>query len=255
MWMTWLEVYFAQDAEAQICARVLEQAFPGVIWAVRSCEEKDWQTFWRTHFKRRQIGASLELIPVWEKDHHAAAGRHAILIDPGLSFGTGDHFTTRFCLEMMDELFAENVPDSMLDVGTGSGILSIAAAKLGCPGIYAVDHDEYSLTQAAENIKLNQVAARVELAPCDITKAPPRGQYPFVCANIYGNLLIKVAHHLVKNCRGYLILSGILQQEEEQVAQAFLAQGGREIIRDGGGEWTGLVFDFSKRDTRKDSGF
>ncbi|NCC50260.1 MAG: 50S ribosomal protein L11 methyltransferase [Spartobacteria bacterium] len=240
----WIEVYFERDIEAQICARALDLAFPGIVRAVRSCREKDWQTFWRAHFKRRQVGAALELIPVWDERPEAAPDRHAILIDPGLSFGTGDHFTTRFCLEMLDELFARQVPESMLDVGTGSGILSIAAAKLGCPRVDAVDNDEYSLAQAAENLKLNRVDTVVTLAPHDITQGPPEGVYPFVCANIYGKLLIRVAHHLVATCRGYLVLSGILQREEEQVAQAFLAQGGREIVRDGGGEWTGLVFDF-----------
>jgi ribosomal protein L11 methyltransferase len=167
-----------------------------------------------------------------------------VVINPGLSFGTGDHFTTRFCLEMIDSLSLPQAPASFLDVGTGSGILAIAAARLGARRVVATDNDERALEHARANAKLNGMSKRIRWVVSDITAdALPTGGFDIVCANLYGTLLAGVAPALVRAAKKRLILSGIREQETDMVSDAFIEAGARETVRDGNGEWSGLVFE------------
>jgi ribosomal protein L11 methyltransferase len=183
---------------------------------------------------------------VWAKHAAKAKGRKTILVDPGLSFGTGEHFTTRFCLEMVDRLCQNSAPVSMLDVGTGSGILAIAALKLGCKHVLGTDNDAAALEQAKKNARLNRVEDRLALRAQDITAAMPKRKFDLVCANILGPLLQQVAPSLARLTKRHLVLSGIREVELDAVAEAYLQNGGREIGRDGNGEWGGLLFAFGK---------
>ncbi len=240
----WIEAYFMDELSAKAAAEKIAAAFPVRATAIRALESKDWQNFWRHHFKRREIGKSLLIVPDWE-DNGDTGGRAVIRLEPGLSFGTGDNFTTRFCLEMIDELFLKRVPESFLDVGAGSGILSIAAAKLGCPRILAVENDELAVASARENLERNGVADRITLESHDILRGWDGGKYEFVCANIISGVLIQAAPALTEIASRLLVLSGILEWECDGVAEVYQRLGGREIIRDGDGQWCGLVFEFS----------
>jgi ribosomal protein L11 methyltransferase len=162
-----------------------------------------------------------------------------------MSFGTGDHITTRFCLEAIDRLCRPRPAASLLDAGTGSGILAIAAAKLGVPRIVAIDSDPLAVAQARENLRMNRVAGRVRLRTGDITSAAPLGRFDVVCANLFGGLLIRAAARLCRAARRRLVLGGIREIEADAVADAYAALGAREIERDGDGEWCGLVFDLA----------
>lgn len=240
----WIEVYFDNHAAAALAAEVV-RARRGVRGAiVRVTRTHDWLTFWKHHFKPVNIGDRLRICPVWEKKAARVKGRETILVDPGLSFGTGEHFTTRFCLEMVDRLCQNSAPVSMLDVGTGSGILAIAALKLGCRRALGTDNDATALEQAVKNAALNGVADRLKLKVQDITAASPRIRYDLVCANILAPVLQQVAPALVAVTRRHLVLSGIREMELDSVAEPYLQQGGREIGRDGDGEWGGLLFEF-----------
>lgn len=242
----WIEVYFEEPAEAELAAEVV-RARRGIRGAiVRVTRTRDWLTFWKHHFKPVNIGQQLRICPVWERAAAKAKGRKTILVDPGLSFGTGEHFTTRFCLEMVDRLCQKSAPKSMLDVGTGSGILAIAAIKLGCPKALGTDNDATALEQAVKNAKLNGVADRLTLKTQDITTASPRIKYELVCANILAPVLVQVAPALVGVTKRHLVLSGIREMELDSVAEPYLQQGGREIARDGDGEWGGLLFEFGR---------
>jgi len=242
----WLEVYFPSDIQAEI-ARQLMTDREGVRAAqIRQTTPRDWESFWRHHFHTQDIGSRLRICPVWEKKSQPKDKRVTVLINPGLSFGTGDHFTTRFCLEMIDRLCQKIAPSSMLDVGTGSGILAIAAAKLGCGRVLGLDNDPQCITQARENAELNGVAGKVEWRSFDVMHDAVPGPYDVVCANLFSEMLIGVAPALARAAKLRLILSGIRETQMDGVADAYHATGGREIVRDGDGEWGGLVFDYSK---------
>ncbi len=239
----WLELYFDEPGRAEIIAAAVH-AWPEVIaTAIRRETPRDWQTFWRHHFHAVNIGQHLRIVPVWAPEPPAHAGDRAIIhLDPGLSFGTGDHFTTRFCLEMIDRLVPAGDVSSMLDVGTGSSILAIAAGKLGVARILAIDHDAIALEQARENLRLNGLEGSVELRVGDVMKERTEGSFDLVCANVYTTVLLSIAPALVAGTRKYLVLSGIRDPELDQVAHAYAAAGLDEIFRDGNGEWGGLAF-------------
>jgi ribosomal protein L11 methyltransferase len=238
----WIEVYFDKDLEALLAAHAVRR-WKGVHAAQpRVCRGRDWLAFWKLHFRARDIGRRLRIRPVWEKGGAAPRGRKTLWLDPGLSFGTGEHFTTRFCLEQLDRLCGPGVK-TMLDVGTGSGILAIAAARLGVKRIAAFDHDAQALEQARENVRRNRASAAIRLSVRDMEKdGLPRGPFDVVTANVYSRLLIEAAPALARATRRHLVLSGIREFELDSVAEAFMAQGGQEVARDGDGEWGGLVF-------------
>ena len=243
----WIELYFDTDAEAVRASRA-SAGQPGVLGAgTRLCRARDWQSFWRHHFHAHDVGTRLRICPTWEARRDRAPGRVRLLLDPGLSFGTGEHFTTRFCLEMLDTLCQKSRPLSMLDVGTGSGILAMAAAKLGVRRVLGTDNDAQALEQARRNLALNRLGRRIRLAVMDITTAPPPGRFDLVCANIYARILIEVAPALVRCAQKHLVLSGIREHELDGVAETYLDLGLREIGRDGDGQWGGLVLECRTR--------
>ncbi len=245
----WLEIYCEQPGEAELLAAAV-QGWPEIFaTSTRSESVRDWQTFWRHHFHVTDIGERLRIIPVWEDA--AADGRAVIHLDPGLSFGTGDHFTTRFCLEMIDRLVPRHQLDSMLDVGTGSAILAIAARLLGASRVIGTDFDAIAIEQARENAKLNDMEDQIELVVGEAREGLPKGSFDLVCANVYTTVLLEIAPALVEATGKFLALSGIRDPELDQVANAYAALGLEEIFRDGNGEWGGLAF--KKMNTMKTS--
>ena len=207
--------------------------------SIRRCEDRDWQSFWRLHFKPQEIGDQLFICPEWIDEE--VDGRIRIWIRPGLSFGTGNHFTTRFCLEALDQLGDHLKGAHVIDLGTGSAILAVAALKLGAQHVVAIDHDEFSMEQARINAELNGVLAGIELKRLDLTHDTLSETGPVVCANIYGALLIELAPIIARAAEKHLILSGIRSIELDAVAETYTGFGFNELIRDSDGEWAGLV--------------
>lgn len=232
----------ARQAEAW-ARRGIPEAFGVVSARARRCEEREWTGFWRRHFRTTDVGKRLRVVPAWEKAPDRK--RVNLKIDPGLSFGTGMHFTTRFCLEQLEAaLEGEGAGVDMLDAGSGSGILAIAAAKLGAGRVDAFDFDPVCVAQFGKNRRMNGVPAgriRYELGDVATWKAPQR--YGVVCANILSQVLIRTAGRLWKTTAGRLILAGIRDQEADEVAEAFLRLGAREAVRDSDGEWCGIVME------------
>lgn len=242
---TWLELYFDHEVEALLAQRALAR-LPGVLGSgLRGCANRDWQSFWKHHFHAHDVGQRLRIVPVWEERTDRARGRLRLVLDPGLSFGTGEHFTTRFCLESIDRLCRKPLPASLLDVGTGSGILALAAARLGVRRVVAYDNDPLCLVHARANLRRNGLAGRVKLGTHDLLKDPPPGRFDVVCANVYGRVLMDAAPVLAGCTRRQLVLSGLREHELDGVADTFQALGGREVARDGDGQWGGLVMDWS----------
>lgn len=245
---TVIEVYFASYEAAALAAEVLRRR-PGVISAdVRRQAHRDWKGFWRHHFHTFDVGARLRVRPAWERKRKTGAGgRRTVVIEPGLSFGTGDHFTTRFCLEAVEQLCRKAPPAALLDVGTGSGILALAAARLGVRRVVAVDSDPAALAEARVNAALNHLGGRVAWRETDITRTAPAGRFDVVCANLNSALLIGCAGRLLAAARGSLAVSGVLEAEADGVAEAYVSRGAREVMRDGDGQWAGMVFRAARR--------
>lgn len=198
---------------------------PGVSYI----KEEDWANNWKEHFKPSRIGTRLVIKPTWE-DYTAKEDDIIIELDPGMAFGTGTHPTTRLCLEAMERIFFGDLPfgsgekaspAEILDVGTGSGVLSIAAAKLGARRVVALDIDPEAVAVAEENLALNRIAGAVRVGVEPL--AETSGVYDIVLANILAEELVRLGAELFSRVgtNGYLILSGILTEKEDLVCQGF----------------------------------
>jgi ribosomal protein L11 methyltransferase len=233
-----LEIYFNDTIEAELAARAMEH-FPTFGKSIREYADEEWAESWKKHFKPMDIGQKLRVVPPWLAGQ---SKRIELVINPGLSFGTGNHFTTRFCLEQLDRFVPQSGAKTMLDIGTGSGVLAIAAVKLGVDSALGVDFDPICVECSAENAEVNGVADRTSFRQHDITHGWSDEKYDIVCANIYSTLLIDNASTLLRVAGKYLMLTGIREMELDGVADTFVQLGGREIVRDSDSEWGGLVF-------------
>ncbi len=242
--VVWIELYFDDAVRALLAERVFRLDSRVQAVSMRGLAERDWTRFWKRHFHSFNVGEKLRISPVWEKRKRPGPGRRTVIIDPGMSFGTGEHFTTRFCLEALEKFCRDKPAASLLDVGTGSGILALAAARLGVKRVVATDTDKQALACARANLALNKLQGKVRLIHRDVTTAVPRERFEMVCANLYAGLLLAAADNLVQLTRRLLILSGIQAAETDWVVDAFLERGGKELIQDGNGEWAGLVYQF-----------
>lgn len=192
-------------------------------------KREDWAESWKKHFKPIEIkdrsrSPSLLVKPSWSKKR-PAKNQAVLILDPGLSFGTGQHPTTSFCLHAIVRCLKTGQTRSFLDIGTGSGILAIAAAKLSYAPVHAFDFDPESVRVARENASKNRVANQIKLTRSDITKLPlhPAKQFDLVCANLISTLLIAERRRIVNRVKpgGALVLAGILAAEFSQVERAF----------------------------------
>lgn len=191
---------------------------------------RDWAEAWKRHIKPLDIAGRLLVKPTWSR-RQPRRDQVVVLIDPGLSFGTGQHPTTAFCLEQVVALRPVGNGRSLLDIGTGSGILAIAAARLGYAPVEAFDFDPEAVTVAVENAGLNGVGDRVRPAVRDLRRLPPtpRRRFDVVCANLLADLLLAQPGRIVSRVApgGTLVLAGILATEFTRVADAYAALGWR----------------------------
>ena len=269
---TQMQVYLSDPAQADEAARRLKAALAlvGSNAQVGASEvpDEDWKLSYRRHFKIEPIGRRLVTVPTWELDVFKESGefsdRIPLVLDPGMAFGTGKHETTRACLEYIDELAGDGA-QSFLDMGCGSGILSIAAAKLGFSPVAGFDIDEDAVNASRENAALNGVKVDYRLfalgkgaVTLDESIEAAKGVYPdlalqgrdvgsgaapfapadFVVANILGPLLIAFADEIAGYAKKTLIVSGILNELYPEVRGAFAALGFSEVSRKTIGEWT-----------------
>ncbi len=207
---------------------------------LRKMAANSWLQSWKKHFKPLEIGSTLLVKPGWSK-RRCKPGQAAVILDPGLSFGTGQHPTTEFCLRGVVSVRKEVKNPSFLDVGTGSGILAIAAAKLGFSPVDAFDFDPDSISVASKNAARNRVVPRIRFWRQDVAALPKSGerQYTLICANLLADLLMVHRDRLAARVEpgGSLVLAGILQTEFEKVLSCYLAGGFRCVSHRIGGEW------------------
>ena len=202
----------------------------------RVVHEADWADAWKRHFPVLRVGQRLVIRPTWRR-HRPSPGDVVLALDPGMAFGTGTHPTTRLCLTALEDWIEAG--ETVFDVGTGSGILAIAAALLGASHVDAVDIEPVAVRQAAENLDRNDVTGCVRIAEGSAdAAASPGGAYDLVLANIIARILIEIATDLVTAVKpgGTLILSGIIEPKEAGVLETFRGLGlelrGREQMED-----------------------
>lgn len=219
----------------------LSELFPdGMVGEVETTETgaDDWQR-WKEHFKPIKVSPRIVIKPTWEP-YTPEGGEVIVDIDPGMAFGTGSHETTRLCCMLLDKTIAGG--EDLLDVGTGTGILAIAASKLGAGNIDAIDIDEPSVVISKENAELNGVLSKMQISSTPLEKLS--GFYNIVVANILAEPLITMSGDVSARLHkgGYLILSGILKEKADSVVGAYLTEGLKLEERLEEGDWAALLF-------------
>jgi ribosomal protein L11 methyltransferase len=211
--------------------------------ATRKIRREDWAHSWKRHFKPISIAARLLIKPSWSRCK-ARGGQAVVVLDPGLSFGTGQHATTSFCLRELVRHRRARQRQSLLDLGTGSGILAIAAAKLGYTPVEAIDFDPDAVISAKANARRNRIGSRIRLWRQDVTKLKTGRRFDVICANLMHNLLLAERRRILNRLQpgGVLILAGILETQFAQVESAYEAAGLKLIRTRVEKEWQSGAF-------------
>ncbi|MBN1382986.1 MAG: 50S ribosomal protein L11 methyltransferase [Deltaproteobacteria bacterium] len=198
-----------------------DQATPS--YKTETVADSDWGEEWKKYFKPLRVSKSIVIKPTWERCEPVGSDI-VIEIDPGMAFGTGQHPSTRMCLEALEELMVKKKEDKkchVLDVGTGTGILGIASAKLGADRVICVDIDKKAIAIARENAKINEVQTRIRFINRDVATVDE--PFDLIIANLTANLLVKLHKHLISLLEqdGHLILSGIIEQDKPEIEKHY----------------------------------
>ncbi len=238
--LTQVQIFFPEKekiAAAQKCLKdALEIVGVNPQIEVGEIPDQDWKLAYRRHFKTEKIGRRIIVHPPWEP---MPTDGIVLTLDPGMAFGTGKHETTRACLEYIDELSDKSAADAtFLDMGCGSGILSIAAAKLGYAGVRGFDVDQEAVDASMENAAGNGVTVEYFKYGLGAKVKKELGAADLVAANILGPLLIRFVDEIVPCVKKHLIISGILTTLYPEVLAAYEARGLKEVSHKTIGEWT-----------------
>ena len=212
-------LYLPQEPGWQERLAMLQSSFDEVkVTTGGQVRDEDWAENWKKFYHPLEVGRQLVICPSWE-EFSPRPEQKVVILDPGSAFGTGYHWSTRLCLEFLEDVAPR---EPMLDLGTGSGILAIAAHKLGVHDILAVDNDPVAVKVARENVEINGASIRVELA----SKAAPEG-YALVTANLIASILKEMAADLFACLApgGLLICGGIICERKHEVIEALQSAG------------------------------
>ena len=199
--------------------------------------EQDWNEEWKKGFSPLDVGKRFTILPPWEKRREA---RINLIIDPGMAFGTGHHETTRSSLVLMEKYAVMCAKERFLDLGAGTGLLAIAASRLGYRHIVAVDTDPLAIEATRKNVELNQVT-NVDIREGSVFEAP--GTFDCIAANIISGVLVQLAPALPSHLKpgGIAVLSGILRGQENEVMKATTQAGLKLLEQYRDGKWVSLV--------------
>lgn len=225
--------------------------------SLKKVRREDWAESWKKHFKPLKIGRSLLIKPSWSRVK-LLPGQQCVVLDPGLSFGTGQHPTTEFCLRQLEKRAKEANRHldpkqkrglSFLDVGTGTGILAISAAKLGYGPVHAFDFDPVAVKVARENAIGNGNASEIKFWRGDLKKmsSKSRQQFDVICANVEFDVLksehAKIIHRLKP--QGILILAGILKKQFPAILETYTKAGLKRVAEKVKKEWHSGAFEWA----------
>jgi len=223
-----------QQQRARITSAALLAGVPPKAIAIHVLSEQDWSTAWQKDWHGQPVGNSLWVRPSFCPS--GPVGNVDIVLDPGMAFGTGSHATTRLCLMAVERICRDKPPATLLDMGAGSGILAIAALKLGAGSALAIDMEEESVAACKTNAKMNDVSMQVERG-----SVPPEQAFELVVANILAGPLIDMAASLSACVGSTLVLSGLLNSQIEAVSKPYLdAELTIERV-DSEGEWAAIT--------------
>jgi len=217
----------------QINAALTRLGFASDSITLTVLENEGWETAWQKDWRAMPVGQRL-----WVRPSFCDApgdDRIDIVLDPGMAFGTGTHPTTQLCLEAVERVCLQQAPATLLDMGAGSGLLAIAALKLGAGSALAVDMEEESVEACNANAAINGVCLDAVL-----DDTPPVQQFDLVVANILAAPLVWMAKELAECVGDRLILSGLLIEQVDDVAAAYIKEGLREVRRDSQQEWASV---------------
>jgi ribosomal protein L11 methyltransferase len=202
--------------------------------------EKNWNEEWEKSREVTRVSDKIIIKPTF-KEYEASENEIVLTLDPKMSFGTGDHQTTKICL-MFIEKYLKPVM-KVLDAGSGTAILGIAAAKLGAKNVIAFDIDEWCHENGIENTKLNDVSDKVEIRKCELSEIEEK-DFDLIIANIQKNILLDLAEGFITRIKqnGILILSGLLEMDRNQIVEKYSAFGFEEIDFLQMDDWIGIVF-------------
>jgi len=251
--VTRLTAYFPWETDLRELKRsfleeflpVLAESFgpgPEAFDGAAEITDTGWAEKWKEHFRARKVGRRLVVKPSWE-EYRRAEGDVVLTIDPGQAFGTGTHETTRMCLRFVEDAFdrAPAPPRTVLDVGTGTGILGIAAALLGARRVLGIDTDPVAVEVAAKNAEQNGVAAAFRAEGTPLSRV--EGEFDLVLGNLIAEILVDLSDAIVARCApgGHMILSGILTEKSGWVAEEYGRHGASVIGDATDGEWSALL--------------
>ena len=217
-----IHVYIKQEKDALECVEFIKARLDaeGIEYetSIVGVNEEDWANNWKQYYHTQRIGKRIVVTPSWE-EYTPSGDDVQMRLDPGMAFGTGTHDTTRLCLELLEECVTPET--RILDVGTGSGILSVGGVLLGAPSALGVDIDPVAVKVANENAEINKVSDKTEFVCGDLTDKV-HGKFEIVTANIVADIIIRllstVKNYLLKG--GVLIVSGIIDTRADEVENA-----------------------------------
>lgn len=236
-----LVAYFEDADTAEQARAEMMEAHPSARLQLAEEQQQDWSNAWKAHIKSVQVGR-LWVGPPWEAQN-APADKVRLVIEPKMAFGTGDHPTTSLCLGAVDDYMSTHPGASVLDVGTGTGVLAIAAKKLGAGRVVGTDNDPVSVELARENA-VDNGTPDVELSGKELTAV--EGTFDLVVANILANTLIELAPLIAPKVKDKLLMAGVLAHQKAEVEAAYVNLG---LVPEPGvqqGEWVRLDFHRAK---------
>lgn len=211
-----LQAYFLISDLENLKTALEGEPFKAIESEVLIEKTKDWMSEWRKHFKSFCVSDDLWVHPAWEKNN-VDSNIRSLFINPGMAFGTGTHSTTKLCLKALDKILDKEKYESALDMGAGSAILSILISQKKVSKVTACEIDEMARENAKENLSLNSCADVKVIAPEDL----PEKSFELVVANIIDGVLLKLKDQLINLCEKTLVLSGILEENLEELSLAF----------------------------------
>ena len=241
-----VRTYLPMDAEGVRTKQRIEEAlwhlsqiYPLPPPQFRELAEEDWANAWKKYYHVLRVGQRIVIKPLWQ-EYRPEPDEIVVVLDPGMAFGTGLHPTTRMCLQALEEHLKPGA--RVLDLGTGSGILAIAAAKLGASSVLALDKDLLAVRAAQANVKSNEVQNIINVELGSLDKAA--GKFDLALVNILARVIIELVNQgLVDRIgpSGLMILAGFIEEQEAEVAAALREHGVAIVERRQEKDWVALV--------------